>query len=116
MFIAPISTSYYLQNNVLSSYKMFTIMNECCMSILCYHNLYNKQHGNTRLENFNMDDRNGIIVTLRQDVHSISDLHHNIHSDYEQFFASYYENMMYKNKHFDKFFHLYKQSFLNSIK
>ena len=91
-------------------------MNECCMTILSYHNKYNKQHCNTNLKNFRISDHNGITVTLSCPLHNQKSANSlSKYADYEQFFSSYYDNIQSKNKHFDKFLVLYKQSFMKSI-
>lgn len=89
-------------------------MNECCISIGAYHNIHNKKHGNASLENFIYEQQdNTIKIVLRNPTNHVT--HVDMHSDYDQFFSSYYEYMIYKNKHFDKFYNLYKNSLMKSI-
>lgn len=107
---------HYVRNKVLTSYKLYTIMNECCRSILLYHNKFDSKHGNTTLQNFRVrDDDLGIVVTLytKKPIHK--ETSREKHIDYDTFFDSYYEHIQYKNKHFDKMFGLYKKSFLDSL-
>lgn len=107
---------YYIQNKFLSSYKLYTIMNESCKSITFYHIKNNKGHGNTTLANFMVsdDDCVGIKVSLGTGIED-ANIALDKYDDYDRFFASYHANIQYKNKHFDKILYMYKKSFTDSI-
>jgi hypothetical protein len=46
----------YVEENVLTSFTLYTIINECRRAIIIYHNKYTEYHGNTTLVNFKLEN------------------------------------------------------------
>jgi hypothetical protein len=119
----------YVKDNVLTSFTLYTIINECCKVILIYHNIYAEYHGNTTLNNFKMKNELEGIFLIANKSRNLTSLNplaspatnsyqlNNVTKfiDYEILFASYNDTLQYKNKHFLKLFELYKTSFYKSI-
>ena len=56
-----ITVKNYIRNNVLNSFILLTLLNECCRYILLYHNILNCYHGNTNVDKFILNINNNCI-------------------------------------------------------
>lgn len=123
---SPVGTRYarnpkqlqqYIEQNVLTSFTLYTIVNECCRAIIIYHNKFAEHHGNTSLANFKL--KNDLqCIYLDSSTNTTTDFSINNttkYADYDTFFASYRDALMNKNKHFLNIYELYKRSFYRSI-
>lgn len=105
------SVDNFIRSNMLSPFTLFTIANECTKCIAVYHNMYQRTHGNTTLNNFvRMTDNR---CTLLEDKENNSK--NNKYSDYDIFFISFEDAIKDKNKNFTKLLQMYKHTLYNSI-
>jgi tRNA A-37 threonylcarbamoyl transferase component Bud32 len=108
--IGHFSAGNYIRNNVLSPFTLFTIANECTRCIALYHNIYQRTHGNTTLNNFIIMTNNK--CTLQK---GIENNNKNKYYDYDIFFVSFEDAIKDKNKNFTKLLQMYKHTLYNSI-
>lgn len=115
---SPRKLQTYVEENVLTAFTLYTIVNECCRAIIIYHNKFTEYHGNTTLANFKLkNDLQCIYLDNSTDILTGTNKLDNTtkYADYDTFFASYGDALMKKNKHFSNIFELYKTSFYKSI-
>lgn len=123
---SPVGTRYtrnpkqlqqYIEQNVLTSFTLYTIVNECCRAIIIYHNKFAEHHGNTSLANFKLkNDLQCIYLDSSTNISTGFSINNTTkYADYDTFFASYSDALMNKNKHFLNIYELYKRSFYKSI-
>lgn len=104
----------YLENNKLDEYELFTILNECCKSIMLYHTLLNCYHSNTTVQNFDIfDDNTCQISTVETDDKILSKRYNVI--DYVTFFDSFVLSLHFKNTHFIMFARKFQHYFMKKM-
>lgn len=101
----------YLENNKLDSFELFTILNECCKSIMLYHVLLNCYHSNTSIGNFNICNDNTCQISSIESDDKILTKQKNV-IDYVTFFDSFIEALYMKNVYFIYFAKYYQKSFM----
>ena len=120
----------YISNNKLSPYILYTVINNCCECIMIYHNVYDKSHGNTKLQNFYMYencecilvDNNNTKYVLKKterfkDNNNTKYVLNKIKrfKDYSIFFKSCKNELMNYNTHFFRLFNKYKLTIIKSL-
>lgn len=108
------NVAQYLQRNKLTSFCLYTIINSCLHQIMIYHNTISIYHGNTTLDNFIMDEMYVCKLTTPK-ISSKTPLVRRKYHDYNMFFESCHITIDAKNKHFDKYLHLYEKQFRKDI-
>jgi len=104
----------YLEQNKLDEYELFTILNECCKSIMMYHVLLNCYHSNTTIGNFDLyDDNTCNLSTVGEDNQVLTKRYNVI--DYVMFFDSFIDTLYLKNVHFIVFAKKFQQSFMKTL-
>ena len=112
----------YISNNKLSPYILYTVINNCCECIMIYHNVYDKSHGDTKLQNFYMYencecilvDNNNTNYTLKNNTKYILNKIKRF-KDYSIFFKSCTNELMNYNTHFFRLFNKYKLTIIKSL-
>lgn len=106
----------YISNNKLSPYILFTVINNCCECIMIYHNIYNKFHGNTNLQNFYMYENCECIILYNINNNTNSTLNKTkSFKDYSIFFKSCKKELINYNKHFFRLFNKYRLTIIKSL-
>ena len=112
----------YISNNKLSPYILYTVINNCCECIMIYHNMYDKSHGNTQLQNFYMYENCECI--LLDNTNTNLNLTNNTNvtlkktkrfKDYSIFFKSCKNELINYNTHFFRIFNKYKITIVKSL-
>ena len=103
----------FLKDSTLSPYILYTVMNECCKSIILYHTIYNHYHGNTTLDNFYINKN--LQCCLMENKEKVILTNDNKHDDYNMFFDVYQRNFIDKNPGFNKMFEMFRKSFMEKI-
>ena len=112
----------YISNNKLSPYILYTVINNCCECIMIYHNVYDKSHGDTKLQNFYMYencecilvDNNNTNYTLKNNTKYVLNKIKRF-KDYSIFFKSCKNELMNYNTHFFRLFNKYKLTIIKSL-
>lgn len=103
----------YISNNKLSPYILFTVINNCCECIMIYHNIYDKFHGNTNLQNFYMYENCECILLYNNTNSTLNKTKR--FKDYSIFFKSCKIELSSYNKYFFRIFNKYKLTIIKSI-
>ena len=106
----------YISNNRVSPFVLFTILNSCCQSIMIYHNIINKYHGNTTLNNFYMYDTYECVLLepiIKNQTNTLTKV--SAYEDFIIFFISCRAEFGKKNKHFLHILNNYISAFLESV-
>jgi len=103
----------YISNNKLSPYILFTVINNCCECIMIYHNIYDKFHGNTNLQNFYMYENCECILLYNNTNSTLNKTKR--FKDYSIFFKSCKKELTNYNKYFFRIFNKYKLTIIKSI-
>lgn len=104
----------YIKNNVLEPYVLFTILNDCYINIMLYHNLLDCYHSNTSIENFDIYKNNRCVLSDIQDDNLVL-TEQKKYDDYDIFFKSCSYALSDKNEHYIKMFESQHQTFLKRI-
>ncbi len=118
----------YISNNKLSPYILYTVINNCCECIMIYHNMYDKSHGNTQLQNFYMYENCECILLDNTNINTILENNTNFSlvnntnlnktkrfKDYSIFFKSCKNELINYNTHFFRIFNKYKITIVKSL-
>jgi hypothetical protein len=107
----------YISNNKLSPYILYTLINNCCECIMIYHNVYDKSHGNTKLQNFYMYENCECILLDNNNTKYVLKKTNKIKrfKDYSIFFKSCKNELMNYNTHFFRLFNKYKLTIIKSL-
>ena len=112
----------YISNNKLSPYILYTVINNCCECIMIYHNVYDKSHGNTNLQNFYMYENCECILLDNNNTNININMNMNYSlnkitrfKDYSIFFKSCKNELMNYNTHFFRLFNKYKLTIIKSL-
>jgi hypothetical protein len=103
----------YISNNKLSPYILFTVINNCCECIMIYHNIYDKFHGNTKLQNFYMYENCECILLYNNTNTSLNRIKR--FKDYSIFFKSCKKELTNYNKYYFRIFNKYKLTICESL-
>ena len=108
----------YISNNKLSPYILYTVINNCCECIMIYHNMYDKSHGNTKLQKFYMYENCECI--LLDNNNNNTNMNTTLNKtkrfkDYSIFFKSCKTELTHYNKHYFRIFNKYKLTIIKSI-
>lgn len=110
----------YISNNRISPFILYTVINSCCQSIMIYHNIINKYHGNTTLQNllqnFYMYDTYECVLlepTAKNQSNRLTKI--SAYEDFIIFFISCRTELSKKNKHFLCILNNYINTFLESL-
>lgn len=103
----------YISNNKLSPFILFTIINNSCKCIMLYHNIHNKSHGNTTLNNFYMCDNHECILLFNNTDNILTKIEKN--KDYLIFFNSCKKELSYNNMYFIRIFNKYQFSIIKRL-
>jgi len=120
------SVQKYISNNKLSPYILYTVINNCCECIMIYHNVYDKFHGNTNLQNFYMYENCECVLLYNNNtnINVNSTLENNTSytlnktkrfKDYSIFFKSCKKELTNYNKHFFRIFNKYRLTIIKSL-
>jgi hypothetical protein len=116
------SVQKYISNNKLSPYILYTVINNCCECIMIYHNVYDKFHGNTNLQNFYMYENCECILLLNNNTNSTLDNNTNFtlnktkrFKDYSIFFKSCKKELTNYNKYFFRIFNKYRLTIIKTL-
>jgi hypothetical protein len=107
----------YISNNKLSPYILYTVINNCCECIMIYHNIYDKFHGNTNLQNFYMYENCECILLYNINNNNTNSTLNKTKSfkDYSIFFKSCKKELTKYNIHFFRIFNKYKLTIIESL-
>jgi len=103
----------YILNNKLSPYILFTVINNCCECIMIYHNVNDKFHGNTNLQNFYMYENCECILLYNNTDSTLNKTKR--FKDYSIFFKSCKKELTNYNKHFFRIFNKYRLTIIKSL-
>jgi len=106
----------YISNNKLSPYILYTVINNCCECIMIYHNIYDKSHGNTNLQNFYMYENSECILLDNNNTNINSTLNKKkCFKDYSIFFKSCANELINYNTHFNRLLNKYRLTIIRSL-
>jgi hypothetical protein len=103
----------YISNNKLSPYILFTVINNCCECIMIYHNVYDKFHGNTNLQNFYMYENCECILLYNNTNYTLDKTKR--FKDYSIFFKSCKKELTNYNKYYFRIFNKYRLTIIKSL-
>lgn len=103
----------YISNNKISPFILFTVINNCCKCIMIYHNIINKFHGNTTLNNFYMYDNHECILLYNITNNTINKSTR--YKDYSIFFDSCMKELVHHNIYFMHVFNKYRFSIIEAL-
>lgn len=112
-----ITVKNYIRNNLLNSFILLTLLNECCRYILLYHNILNCYHGDTNVDKFILNINNNCIRIPYHFVGNDTNVltHDTKINDFKIFFNSFYDELSYKNKHFIKHFLYFNETYIKNL-
>lgn len=110
-----INAAKFIQNNKLTAYICFTILNECCKEIMLYHNIKHIAIGDTNIDKFYILPDYKCILSPINPEPFIPLNNYSKYKDFSIFFSTFNESIGYKNSHFGNYLTLYKKDVNSKI-
>lgn len=103
----------YVKNNVLAAFVLYTILNDCYVNIMIYHNLLDCYHSNTSIDNFDIYKSRCVLSDIQEDNFTLTE--QKKYEDYDIFFQSCTDALSERNEHYLKMFELQHDTFLKKL-